>query len=190
MQVSLAIYYALRVLRAVEVASDKSQRTGARNFSLLFICFMSFPVLSLVVPTIAITINSNNIKWAVWSWLLGPLFFILSFLSFVVFFIDWIKSKKLSPADYSVPISINAVIHRMGEFVTLMLGESVLSLVLVVEGYKTDIYSALNLATFCILMLTATLLHFQHFSSYPDHAEDHIARKSKNKGTSHAELPR
>ena len=182
MQISLGLYYMSRTFRMVELLFDKNQSLASRNFAKLCIVMQAPLLISLLIPTIMIAIDTETAKSAVWFWLTGPLGFIFSFLFTVVFYLEWIKNRGLKITDYTVPISITSFIHRIGEFITLMLGETVLSLVLVVEGYKGNVDGYMNVATFCTCLLTATLLHFHHFASYPDHAEDHIARKSKNKG--------
>ena len=182
MNISLILYYALRLFRIVEVCCDKNQKIAARNFSRLFIKMQSPPITMLIISSILIGVNPDNSKLAVWFWLFGSLGYIFGFLYIPLVHFDRLKEQGYDPRDFSVPISISMFIHRIGEFVTLMLGETILSLVLVVEGYKGDIDETINIATFCACSFTVTLLHYHHFTSYPDNAEGHIARKSKSKG--------
>ena len=63
-----------------------------------------------------------------------------------------------------------------------MLGESVLSLVLVVEDLDGEVRHPVYLYTYILLMLNTFLLHFIHFSVYPDAPEHHVARKNRKNG--------
>ena len=74
-------------------------------------------------------------------------------------------------------MNINFCIHRYGEWTMLMLGESVLSLLIVdvVEGaeyYKTLISGVISI----------TLLEYLHFRSQPHNPDDHAMRRKKEAG--------
>lgn len=74
-------------------------------------------------------------------------------------------------------MNIDYSIHRYGEWTMLMLGETVLSLLIVGvyvqhEFYKT-VYSGI---------LTIAILQILHFRSQPHHADDHAMRRKKERG--------
>jgi hypothetical protein len=70
------------------------------------------------------------------------------------------------------------VIYRSGEWIMLMLGESVLSLLTVgVEQEGSD-----YLLTFYASMISVILLQYLHFRSQPSHADQHAMRRHKNAG--------
>jgi hypothetical protein len=78
----------------------------------------------------------------------------------------------------SVPLNIDFVIHRSGEWMMLMLGESILSLLIVdVTREGKDFYTV-----FYCSILTVILLQLLHFQSQPHEANLHASRQSKNRG--------
>jgi len=80
-------------------------------------------------------------------------------------------------ADYkenTVPLCVDYVIHRIGEFAMLMIGESVLSLLAVPVEDEARSYLVFGGGT-----LIASHLCFQHFSVYPTNPKDHVLRASK-----------
>ena len=70
-------------------------------------------------------------------------------------------------------MNISFAIHRFGEWIMLMLGESVLSLLIVDRSGGLDYYK-----TFFSGIISITLLEYLHFRSQPSHADDHAMRKS------------
>ena len=73
-----------------------------------------------------------------------------------------------------MPLCVNYVIHRIGEFAMLMIGESVLSLVTVpVEDQNRSYWM------FAGGMLLAGHLCFQHYSVYPTNPKDHVLRGAR-----------
>lgn len=80
----------------------------------------------------------------------------------------------------SVPMNIDFVLHRNGEWIMLMLGESVFSILIVdIPNESLDFYK-----TFYFSLLTIVLMQYLHFRSQPDHADHHAMRRSKNSGMS------
>ena len=77
----------------------------------------------------------------------------------------------------TVPMNIGFVIHRFGEWIMLMLGESVLSLLIIDVVEDRDFY-----ITFFTGVISVVLLQFLHFKSQPHHAKDHAMRKSRPRG--------
>jgi low temperature requirement protein LtrA len=68
--------------------------------------------------------------------------------------------------------------HRFAEWIMLMLGESVFSILIVyVPDKGHDFYT-----TFYCSLLTTVLLQRLHFKSQPDRAEHHASRRNKNAG--------
>eukprot|EP00429_Kryptoperidinium_foliaceum_P009009 CAMPEP_0176014928 /NCGR_PEP_ID=MMETSP0120_2-20121206/7074_1 /TAXON_ID=160619 /ORGANISM="Kryptoperidinium foliaceum, Strain CCMP 1326" /LENGTH=329 /DNA_ID=CAMNT_0017347881 /DNA_START=487 /DNA_END=1476 /DNA_ORIENTATION=- len=79
--------------------------------------------------------------------------------------------------EYMVPMNVSFAIHRWGEFTMLVLGESVLSLLIV-----DVVESAGYFKTFFSGVISITLLEFLHFRSQPHRADDHAIRRSKEAG--------
>ena len=78
---------------------------------------------------------------------------------------------------YTVPMNIDFVIHRLGEWTMLLLGESILSLLIVETSLSANYY-----VTFYAGIVSVILLQYLHFRSQPHHADDHAMRRSKNAG--------
>jgi hypothetical protein len=68
-------------------------------------------------------------------------------------------------------------IHRYGEWTMLMLGESILSLLIVEISDNRNYY-----VTFYAGILSVVLLQYMHFRSQPHHADEHAMRRSKEAG--------
>lgn len=82
--------------------------------------------------------------------------------------------------DLSVPLNIGYVIHRNGEWTMLMLGESILSLLIVeVSDEVTDFY-----ITFYTGILSVILLQYLYFKSQPHDPDRHAMRRSRLAGLS------
>mmetsp|Transcript_47898 Transcript_47898/g.73038 ORF Transcript_47898/g.73038 Transcript_47898/m.73038 type:complete len:540 (-) Transcript_47898:96-1715(-) len=79
--------------------------------------------------------------------------------------------------EITVPINVNFAIHRYGEWTMLMLGESVLSL-LIVDVTESRAYYK----TFFSGIVSITFLEFLHFRSQPHSPDDHALRRSKEAG--------
>lgn len=70
------------------------------------------------------------------------------------------------------------MIHRNGDWIMLMLGESVFSLLIVDSANEGSYYQTVFFAG----ILTIVLLRLLHFQSEPHGAEAHAARRDKNAG--------
>jgi hypothetical protein len=77
----------------------------------------------------------------------------------------------------TVPLNIAFVIRRYGEWVMLMLGESVLSL-LIVDVVETNEYYK----TFVSGLVSIILLQYLHYQSQPTDPNDHAMRRSFRSG--------
>jgi len=78
----------------------------------------------------------------------------------------------------SVPMNVGFFIHRIGEWIMLMLGESVFSLLIVdVSNEGNSFYTVF----FCGI-LTVVFLQMLHFQSQPHDADTHALRRSKSAG--------
>jgi low temperature requirement protein LtrA len=74
--------------------------------------------------------------------------------------------------ETTIPMNISYVLHRNGEWVMLMIGESMLSLVV---GFRLD--ATLSYYTvFCCGFLSAASLQFLHYSTQPFEPEEHAMR--------------
>ena len=76
-----------------------------------------------------------------------------------------------------MPMNIDFSIHRYGEWTMLMLGESILSLLIVEVTRENDYY-----ATFYTGILSVILLQYLHFRSQPHHPDEHAMRRKKEAG--------
>ncbi|CAB9525412.1 expressed unknown protein [Seminavis robusta] len=87
---------------------------------------------------------------------------------------------RVSGGDHTrvtVPMNVDYAIHRYGEWIMLMLGESVLSLLIVGAQQDYNYYK-----TFYCGIISISLLQFMHFQSQPHHADDHAIRRKKERG--------
>jgi hypothetical protein len=75
-------------------------------------------------------------------------------------------------------MNIDFLIHRNGEWIMLMLGESIFSLLIVYVGKEGDSFYTV----FYCGILTVISLQLLHFQSQPHDADSHAARRSKNAG--------
>lgn len=74
-------------------------------------------------------------------------------------------------------MNIDYAIHRYGEWIMLMLGETVLSLLIVGVKEQSDYYK-----TFYSGILSISMLEYMHFRSQPHHADEHAMRRNKTRG--------
>lgn len=79
--------------------------------------------------------------------------------------------------NVTVPMNVDFCIHRYGEWIMLMLGENILSILIVEVSGGFDYYS-----TFFCAILSVVMLQYLHFRSQPQHAEDHAMRRSREAG--------
>jgi low temperature requirement protein LtrA len=104
-------------------------------------------------------------------------------------FITYLFYVTLSPPDfkkYMVPLNISFCIHRYGEWTMLMLGESVLSLLIVNDVADSKKYQEKFYATFYVGIVSVTLLQFLYFKSQPHDADRHAMRRTRISGFSYA----
>lgn len=76
-----------------------------------------------------------------------------------------------------VPSNLEFVTHRLGEWMMLMLGESILSLLIVAESWGNRYF-----VTFYTGILSVTLLQYVFFRSQPKAVDDHAFRRNSNAG--------
>eukprot|EP00977_Amphora_coffeiformis_P028404 scaffold34970_cov244-Amphora_coffeaeformis.AAC.1 len=82
-------------------------------------------------------------------------------------------TQDKSHKQVRVPMNLEFTIHRLGEWVMLMLGESVLSLI-IVEASPGRRY----VVTFCAGMVAVTMMQYLYFRTNPLSADDHAMRRS------------
>jgi len=104
------------------------------------------------------------------EWLTRP-FILLAVLSTIV--VD--DSTKIS-----VPMNLNFAIHRYGEWTMLMLGESILSLLIVNDVSSKN--EREYYFTFYLGILSVTILQLLYFKSQPHGADQHALRRSRISG--------
>ncbi|CAB9524706.1 expressed unknown protein [Seminavis robusta] len=75
--------------------------------------------------------------------------------------------------EYFVPNNIDYMIHRYGEWIMLMIGESILSLLIVETTEHQDYYIIMALGC-----LTVIILQILHYESEPSHADGHALWRS------------
>jgi hypothetical protein len=80
-----------------------------------------------------------------------------------------------SHKKFTVPMNIGYCIHRYGEWTMLMLGETVLSLLIVDLSEGFDYYK-----TFFSGIISIILLEYLHFRSQPHDPDEHAWRRDKN----------
>jgi hypothetical protein len=81
--------------------------------------------------------------------------------------------RSVDRKTITVPMNVDYIIHRYGEWIMLMLGESVLSL-LVVDVVETNTYYQI----FVCGLLSIILIQVLHFESQPSDPDKHAARRS------------
>jgi hypothetical protein len=85
-----------------------------------------------------------------------------------------------------VPLNISFCIHRYGEWTMLMLGESVLSLLIVNDVSDSKKYQEKFYTTFYVGIVSVTLLQFLYFKSQPHDADRHAMRRTRISGFSYS----
>ena len=176
--------YTIYVCRWLEIALDIEQHAGARFVAKRKAAQLSVMVLIILASsTVNWSVGNQNIQmWCeLLLWCGETIFYIVS-TSFGAYFYA-VVTKKSIRHNLDCPVSIAMYIHRVGEFVTLMLGESVLCLLVVVDDLQGDVGSADKVLPFITLMASVCCLHFDHFTTYPDRPENHVMRQSVTKGT-------
>lgn len=96
--------------------------------------------------------------------------------------IVWLPTSENFKSE-NIPLNIDFCIHRYGEWTMLMLGESVLSLLIVTTTESQEYYFV---ATFGVL--TVILLQVLRFESEPSHAGDHALWRSMQAGVVYSYL--
>lgn len=85
--------------------------------------------------------------------------------------------KKKKGTIPHVEFNMDYIIHRLGEWTMLILGESILSLLIVEVVAGWDFY-----LTFYAGILSVIFLEYLHFRSQPHHVDEHAMRKSAVSG--------
>ena len=118
--------------------------------------------------------DHNAIILLLVGWILRP--FLMTFVQWCRE--NWKASKNVE--ETRVPFSIEFIIHRYGEFAMLILGEGVLSLV-IVDHSATSEYTEYYV-TFFLGVLSVILMQFLFFKSQPSHATHHALQRSNTAG--------
>lgn len=82
-----------------------------------------------------------------------------------------------SHKEITIPMNVAFVIHRDGEWIMLMLGESILSLLIVDITVKEEYYT-----TFLCGIFTIVALQYLHYRSQPHDPNLHAMRRDKDAG--------
>lgn len=93
---------------------------------------------------------------------------------------DWLCEAFLIDPPYhsSIPMNVDFTLHRNGEWTMLMLGESILSILIVDFPEESPGFNA----TFYSAVITTILLQYLHFQSQPNKADQHALRRHKDAG--------
>jgi len=91
----------------------------------------------------------------------------------------WLPKAGRNYKEVRVPMNVDFTIHRVGEWVMLMLGESVLSLLIVEQSPGRRYY-----VTFYAGILAVTMMQYLFFRSQPFDADDHAMRRAREGGFS------
>lgn len=108
------------------------------------------------------------------TWLCRPLF---------TLFAQWCRGMRGKDIDFLtmvVPMNMQYIIHRFGEWTMLVLGESILSLI-IVDDIAEHMRGSYNL-TFYSGVLTVVLLQILFFKIQPQEGKDHALRRSVDAG--------
>ncbi|CAB9525885.1 expressed unknown protein [Seminavis robusta] len=92
----------------------------------------------------------------------------------------YIIRRGISHKEVYVPINLEFTIHRIGEWVMLMLGESVLSILTIPQSKSTTTFS--YSVAFFAGILTVTMFQYLFFRTQPAEAKDHAMRRSQSGG--------
>ena len=103
--------------------------------------------------------------------------FVFNF-AYLAVYVVFMAPKDGRHKEFMVPVNVDFVIHRFGEWTMLMLGESIFSILIVNVSNETREYYG----TFYGSILTVILLQYLHFKSEPHHAEGHAMRRNKDAG--------
>mmetsp|Transcript_8471 Transcript_8471/g.14026 ORF Transcript_8471/g.14026 Transcript_8471/m.14026 type:complete len:587 (+) Transcript_8471:76-1836(+) len=100
-----------------------------------------------------------------------------AFFALLVLAVQFLFPRDGSHKNFTIPMNIAFVIHRDGEWIMLMLGESILSL-LIVDITENDEYYT----TFFCGILTIIALQYLHYRSQPHDPNLHAMRRDKDAG--------
>ena len=123
-------------------------------------------------------------------WVLSDLPLTLTALSYLlnIFFTTWRKMRATSGKHGDirqrfVPNNVDYVVHRYGEWILLMIGEGILSLLIVETTESRDYYI---ITTFGVL--TVIFIQILKFESEPSHAESHAMWRNMRNAMSYGYL--
>ena len=165
--------YGYNLLRWVEIllfASGKNAR-GARATAAYFMA----QSLTSVAP---VAVSAALVAMGQPLWL--PILFLLFSEYFV--FVDLFRALVpcLNSRDRSVPIHVDYIVHREGEFTIIVLGEGVLALIILTATATVD--AALTIGTLVPAYLILAGIQILHYSSQPFYAAGHALYKSRFRG--------
>jgi len=91
---------------------------------------------------------------------------------------DLLLNSCRFPHHRTIPMNVGYFIHRIGDWIMLMLGESIFSLIIVDIPNETPAFRV----TFYCGILTVVMLMYLHYESEPHDADTHAMRRSKDAG--------
>lgn len=170
----IALNNLLYIFKWMEIITDPNASPGAVTISrhqagaYMGVCFITCIAARLAHHG---TSDKEGVgKYVMYLWMFGNVAYIGSFYYWVMFLHGRKQQGRL--ATSGVPMNVSYVIHRVGEFCMLMIGETVLSLLVVMMEKTTKSYLMFGTG-----MLIACNLHFHHFSTYPPDPSKHVLHK-------------
>ncbi|KAL7538812.1 hypothetical protein ACHAWF_006221 [Thalassiosira exigua] len=174
----------LTIVRFVEVVFFVEGDPGAREVAKRVIFVKILPALFLLLATVESgrsSFGGGDHDEGCDAYEKPILYCISSWICRLV--IDYFDKVLLSPKgrrkfieEISVPMNVHFCMHRVGEWMLLMFGESIMSLV-IVEGDNESLDHNIK---FFAGILSVALLAKLHFKSEPGHNEDHALSRSRS----------
>ncbi|GKY93844.1 hypothetical protein MPSEU_000351300 [Mayamaea pseudoterrestris] len=127
---------------------------------------------SEILSTSASAIDDTPIILCIVGTMLGQVLF-----SFIVGVFLSPQIRKIPIESITVPMHVEYAIHRYGEWTMLMLGESILSLLIVNVVDSEDYYGVFFAGVIAIIFL-----QYVHFRSQPSDPAEHAMRRSRLSG--------
>lgn len=177
---SLAIFHILQLLKWTEVACCNIGE-GATYFARLMaghsVTFiLAQAAVLLLLPHASLTTLSQEVSII---WVSSVIMYAIALWYFVSVYLGQVIQREGAPGVHrkAVPLAVGFMLHRLGEWTMLLLGESVLSMLNTVEATHNK-----NMLFFVQSMAIIFCLYFLSFSTYPHDENQHVMRRSRTSG--------
>lgn len=167
---SLRCLTALRWHEVAKVGDEVSNeaKTSCRMQRNIALCSCLFYGASVVASMEGFNHNSADLACGIW--IVAAL---NTYIAVPVSYI-WISACFELKQHHRIPLHVEYTLHRHGEWVMLMIGESILSLIVgAPRASDTNFYLIFGLGFLC-----ATSMQFIHYYTNPFHADEHALRLS------------